>query len=51
MAGKRKPENIRVSTWAGRPNYQCVRCPFASLDREAVVLHIIDKHAVKEASK
>ena len=51
MTAKKKPTPIREGAWAGYRNYECTRCSFKSLDREAVVLHIIEKHAVTEATK
>lgn len=29
----------REGTWAGVPNYSCVRCPFATLDIERIRSH------------
>jgi len=46
-----KPEEpFTVTTWAGHPNYECRRCSFKTLDREEAVQHVIDRHAIKEAS-
>lgn len=35
---------IVVSKWRGRDNYECVACPFASLDRSKVVVHLKECH-------
>ena len=44
------PEPFITGTWEGHPNYQCSRCAFKTLDREEAVQHVIDRHAIKEAS-
>jgi hypothetical protein len=56
MAAKRKParakgpQPLREGTWAGHTNYECTRCGYKSLDREAALEHILTKHAIKEAA-
>jgi hypothetical protein len=46
---KAKPALIEES-WGGRTNYRCSRCPFASLDRELALEHVLGRHGVREAS-
>lgn len=35
---------IVVTRWKGLPNYECPRCPYASLKREKTLDHIRDNH-------
>jgi len=34
----------KVGRWKHRPNYVCLLCPYATLDRGAMVLHARERH-------
>lgn len=38
-----------VGTWAGRPNYVCAACPFATLQEEEIQGHVRRHFAAPEA--
>jgi Zn ribbon nucleic-acid-binding protein len=50
-ARRKTPEPFRVGTWNGLPNYECIRCGFKSLDREAALEHVLTRHAIQEAAQ
>jgi hypothetical protein len=35
---------FRVGTWAGLPNYECNLCPFSTLDKDTIDLHVFQQH-------
>ncbi len=52
MGSKRKSGQARaytVGTWAGRPNYRCGLCPFATLNAETLRAHMADRHGLTVA--
>lgn len=47
----------KTTDWKGHPNYECLHCPFATLERQIITKHI-EKHiaevnvqAVKEVQR
>jgi hypothetical protein len=50
-ARAKEPKPLSEGSWAGHTNYECTRCGFKSLDREAALEHILNKHAIKEAAE
>lgn len=36
----------RVAQWAGMPKYDCKQCAFDSLDLDAMLEHLIERHSV-----
>lgn len=50
-AKAKEPTPLNVGTWAGHPNYECTRCGYKSLDRQAALEHILNRHAIKEAAE
>ncbi len=40
-----KKNGIKESKWAGEPNYECPKCPHASLDKAEMERHVREGHA------
>jgi hypothetical protein len=34
----------KITKWANKDNYECLYCPYATLDKRLAVLHYLDKH-------
>jgi len=50
MGKKKNLENwiegkYRIGTWDKFPNYECLLCPYSTLDEEAMVRHLTLVHA------
>jgi hypothetical protein len=45
---QRGPRPLRVGTWHGLPNYECTRCGYKTLDREAALEHVLTTHGIIE---
>lgn len=39
-----EPAGYRVTKWAGLDNYECERCPFATLDGPRIREHVAHAH-------
>ena len=37
----------RVSSWAGRENYECLGCEFKTLSADAIAAHVVECNALK----
>ena len=42
---KRESPRYRTTSWHGRPNYECTRCAYATLDRGKILAHVRLDHA------
>lgn len=34
----------KTTSWAGHPNYECLHCPFATLDQGLMIRHVRERH-------
>ncbi len=37
-------DEYRIGTWSGTTHYQCLRCPFDTFDRMAMLNHLVEAH-------
>lgn len=35
-----EPKDYRVTQWAGKPNYECLSCSYATLDEKKIRAHV-----------